>query len=328
MPLMTRIPSDLARFGLKVELAAGWATRGSSSFAPAGVTCHWTAGPRGTRSRPSLNVVLNGRPGLPGPLANIYLARDGTCIVVAAGRANHAGVGGFRGLVGNSAVYGIEAESGGDGDWTPEMRAAYPRLVAALLWGLGRDASWAHGHHEWAPTRKIDIRDIMPQVRAEAAVILRNPAAAADELEEIMGWYKDRADFEEAMSRTVLNRTPSDRDGAWLWDRVVGTDVKTGYLDGQVRGPLMEFEGRSLVQGIRWAVLEVALPTILSAIKSDTDAPEVVAAVTEALKSSEERTRTLVLEAIRAGQEAEADVTAEQILESLGERLAPTRDPV
>lgn len=178
MPFMTRIPSDLARFGLKVELVPGWNTRGTPAFAPAAVTCHWTAGPRNTKARPSLNVCINGRPGIPGPLCNIYLARDGTCVVVAAGRANHAGVGGFRGLVGNSAVYGIEAESGGDGDWTPEMLDAYPRLVAALLSGLGRDASWCHGHSEWTP-RKIDIRDVIGRVRADTARHLAGGTPAA-----------------------------------------------------------------------------------------------------------------------------------------------------
>lgn len=178
---MTRIPSDLARFGLKVELVPGWETRGSSAFAPAAVTCHWTAGPRGTKGRPSLGVVINGRPGLDGPLCNVYLARDGVCVVVAAGRANHAGAGGFRGLVGNSAVYGIEAESGGDGDWTPEMLEAYPRLVAALLWGLNRDGSWCHGHNEWAPTRKIDIRDIIASVRNRTVQILANPGTPVQE---------------------------------------------------------------------------------------------------------------------------------------------------
>jgi hypothetical protein len=175
MPYMTRIPSDLHRFGLKVELVPGWETRGSSAFAPACVVDHWTAGPRGTEGRPSLAIVTNGRADLDGPLCNVYLARDGTCVVVAAGRANHAGVGGFRGLVGNSAAYGIEAECGGDGDWTPEMLAAYPRLNAALLSGLGRDASWVAGHNEWAPTRKIDIRDVIASVRANTAAALTNP---------------------------------------------------------------------------------------------------------------------------------------------------------
>jgi hypothetical protein len=182
VPFMTRIPSDLARFGLKVELVPGWATRGSSSFAPACVVDHWTAGPRGTTKRPSLDVVINGRPGIEGPLCNIYLARDGTCVVGAAGRANHAGAGGFRGLVGNSAAYGIEAESGGDGDWTSEMLGAYPRLNAALLSGLGRDASWVCGHNEWAPTRKVDIRDIIATVRASTAKVLTSPTPLEDDM--------------------------------------------------------------------------------------------------------------------------------------------------
>jgi hypothetical protein len=176
---MTRIPSDLARFGLKVELVPGWETRGSSAFAPGCVVDHWTAGPRGTRTRPSLSVVTNGRPGLDGPLCNVYLARDGVCVVVAAGRANHAGAGGFRGLIGNSAAYGIEAESGGDGDWTPEMLDAYPRLNAALLSGLGRDVSWVASHSEWAPDRKIDIRDIIGRVRAQTAVALVTGGSSA-----------------------------------------------------------------------------------------------------------------------------------------------------
>ena len=170
---MTRMALDLVQAGLRVEYVPGWQTRGSSSFAPAGVVCHWTAGPRGTTGRPSLNVVTHGRAGIPGPLCNVYLARDGTCVIVAAGRANHAGTGGARGLVGNSAVYGIEAESAGNGDWTAAQRIAYPRLVAALLRGLNRPAAYAIGHNEWAPTRKIDIRDWdMTTMRAQVAAIL------------------------------------------------------------------------------------------------------------------------------------------------------------
>lgn len=173
MPLMTRIADDLKAFDLAPEAVPGWQTRGVPYFAPAGVTCHWTAGPRGTMRRASLGIVTDGRAGLPGPLCNVYLDRAGIPILVAAGRANHAGSGGWRGLVGNSAVYGIEAESGGDGDWTAAQRASYPVVVAALLHGLGRGAEWAHGHNEWAPTRKIDIRDWpMARMRNEVAEVL------------------------------------------------------------------------------------------------------------------------------------------------------------
>lgn len=204
---MTRIPSDLARFGLKVELVPGWETRGSSSFAPAGVVDHWTAGPRGTMARPSLNVCVYGRSDLPGPLANIYLARDGTCVVLAAGRANHAGTGGWRGLVGNSAVYGIEAESAGDGDWTPAMLDAYPRLNAALLSGLGRGVEWLCGHHLWAPGRKIDIRDVFERIKADTARHLAGgiPAPAAPPEQE----DDDMNDFDRAVAMETLQRVQS-----------------------------------------------------------------------------------------------------------------------
>lgn len=232
MPFMTRIPSDLARFGLRVELVPGWQTRGSSSFAPGGVTCHWTAGPRGTTGRPSLNICTNGRPGIPGPLCNLYLARDGTCVVVAAGRANHAGVGGFRGLVGNSAVYGIEAESGGDGDWTPAQREAYPRLVAALLSGLARDASWAHGHHEWAPTRKIDVRDLMPAIRSGAAAILANPTPTLPEDDMTPDERQMLADIHHTLTPGVPNKKDV---GPVYWNVIDGRN-QAAALRGEIAG--------------------------------------------------------------------------------------------
>ena len=48
---------------------------------------------------------------LPGPLAQLGLGRDGAYFVIAAGRAIHAGLGKFKGIVtGNSSFIGIEAE--------------------------------------------------------------------------------------------------------------------------------------------------------------------------------------------------------------------------
>ena len=161
MPFMTRLEDDLKRYFPTVEAVPNWKTKGNPSFAPGVVVGHWTAGPlrAALDAQPSLRVVVDGRPGLGGPLCNVYLRRNGVPVLVAAGRANHAGPGGWRGLVGNSAAYGIEAESGGDGDWTPAQRRAYPVLVAAMLGGLGRTGEFFCGHNEWAPTRKIDIRD-------------------------------------------------------------------------------------------------------------------------------------------------------------------------
>lgn len=186
MPYMTRLLPDLQAAFPRVDTVPGWETRGNSSFNPAVVVCHWTAGPRATTKRASLNVVVNGRPGLAGPLSQVYLDRAGIPVIVAAGRANHAGPGGWRGVVGNSGAYGIEAEAAGPDDWTNAQREAYPLLVAAMLRGLGRDAEWTCGHAEWAtPTgRKQDINGWpMDAMRAEVAAILNGddmPLSDAD----------------------------------------------------------------------------------------------------------------------------------------------------
>jgi hypothetical protein len=46
---------------------------------------------------PSLRLLIKRRSDCPGPLCNVGLARSGAVYVIAAGRANHAGKGGWRG---------------------------------------------------------------------------------------------------------------------------------------------------------------------------------------------------------------------------------------
>lgn len=183
MPFQTGIPGALARYLPKVDAVPGWQTHGSSSFNPAGVVGHHTAGPK-TGDRPSLSVCVNGRPDLDGPLCNVFLPRGLTAaqqapVVVAAGRANHAGEGGFRGLSGNSSVFGIEAEDDGtDGVWTDWQLWAYPRVVAGLLWLAGSDESWYCSHRTWAPTRKIDPTGIADSWMRNAVHLVFNPPPA------------------------------------------------------------------------------------------------------------------------------------------------------
>ena len=164
------IPAALRRYGLTVETVAGWETRGSTTFNPRGVVCHWTAGPK-TGDRPSLRICIYGRTGLPGPLCNVFLTRAGVAVVVAAGRANHAGTGGWNGLTGNSSVFGIEAEASGN-EWTEAQRSAYPRVVAALVDLAGGNVANVCGHYEWATPagRKVDIAGYtMELMRAQVA---------------------------------------------------------------------------------------------------------------------------------------------------------------
>jgi hypothetical protein len=130
------------KYGLTVEVVPGAEFRGSSSFNPKVFVGHHTAGAK-TGVRPSLNLCVHGRPDLDGPLCNWFLDRNGVAVIVAAGRANHAGAGGFRGVVGNSGAQGCEAESVGDGnDWTAAQLDAYPRVVAAGLTVMGQGADW------------------------------------------------------------------------------------------------------------------------------------------------------------------------------------------
>lgn len=169
------IADTCREWGLIVTETVGWRDRGKSTINPRVLVLHHTAGPA-KGDYPSLGVVTNGRPDVPGPLCNVGLGRSGTVYVVASGVSNNAGKGSWRGVSGNANTIGIEAESvGTKDDWTPAQRVAYPLLCAALLDGMGRDTTWMCAHREWAPTRKTDpaFWD-MDRMRADVQKLLDN----------------------------------------------------------------------------------------------------------------------------------------------------------
>ena len=154
----TGIADRLRKYGLTVVEINGWQTRGSSTFNPRGSVDHHTAGSsRG--NAPSLNICINGRTGLPGPLCNVLIGRDNTCYVIAAGRANHAGRGGWNGLSGNSSVYGIERENVGTPaePWREDQHLVAGAAHAALMEGKNLDNVCRHA--EWT-SRKIDTHSV------------------------------------------------------------------------------------------------------------------------------------------------------------------------
>lgn len=158
---LTWMLDELQRAGLKVAEHPGWRDRGRAEMGTVrGVMVHHT-GTAAPGNMPTLTMLAKGRadPPLRGPLANLGLGRDGTFYLVAAGRANHAGDGGFRNIVsGNASFIGIEAEHSGrpEDPWPAAQMEAYQRGVAALLGFLHAPADMCIAHKEWAPGRKVD----------------------------------------------------------------------------------------------------------------------------------------------------------------------------
>lgn len=169
--------------GLTVKVVPGWKERGRPyPFAPRAVFEHHTASNEHAGNTPSLGIVTNGRgvPGtpdfLPGPLANFVIGRDGTIVIVAAGRCNHAGEGGpLKGIPqdsGNMYAFGIEIENNGVGEEYPaEQKRAAAILTAVLLERVGARKAMAIGHREWTP-RKIDPSFGMNAFRQRVGKIL------------------------------------------------------------------------------------------------------------------------------------------------------------
>ena len=185
---LTWLPEILLQAGLKVSEELGWRTRGLGGMGTVrGVMLHHTASSPKGGNAPSLKLVANGRqagPGttaLSGPLAQLVLGRDGAFYVIAAGRANHAGKGNWRGVTsGNSSFIGIEAENSGlaNEPWPDVQMDAYRRGAAAILKHINAGSEWCCGHKEYRlpPGFKTDPSFDMTAFRASVAAILAGTA--------------------------------------------------------------------------------------------------------------------------------------------------------
>lgn len=208
----TWLARELRAAGVPVVEVDGWATRTRGTLrATRWVTWHHTGTPRSvwsTRPDATLNVIINGRAGVRGPLSNLYQSRDGTFYVVAAGRCNHAGRGSWPGLLGSSDSIGIEVESDGY-SYTSAQRRWWP-AVNAMFVRRGIPVSLHLDHKEWAPGRKWDRGSISPaQERNRTLAFLRrgDEVRKDDDMLRIVNianralWLVDYGSF----TRRVLN---------------------------------------------------------------------------------------------------------------------------
>jgi len=230
----TGIANRLRDFGVPVVEVDGWQSRGSSSFTPRGSVNHHTAG-GANGATPSLNTCIYGRSDLPGPLCNVMQSRepDGNdkAYVIAAGRANHAGDGGFRGLSGNSSVYGLEIEHVGTNSISEQRRIVASTIHAAMIVGTC-GADMVCQHFEWT-TRKIDLatevdvngwRNRVANALAQGGMTPPKPIPPPPEEDEDM--YLIQGPSAIALVSSNFWRTCKDMEEVNCW-QAVGLKVKT-----------------------------------------------------------------------------------------------------
>lgn len=208
--------------GQTVVEADGWKDRGRAEMgAVKGILAHHTAGPKSGNS-PSLSLVLNGRSDLPGPLSQLFLARDGTWHVLAAGRCNHAGLGSWHGASGNAQFIGIEAENAGDGrdPWPAVQMAAYVNGCAAILKHLGADAVMVAGHKEYATPRgrkidpsfdMVDFREQVEKAMTGDKPVVRPAVAKVDPAKAML--RKGSRGDDVKLAQRLLGFAAKDIDG-------------------------------------------------------------------------------------------------------------------
>lgn len=258
---LTWLPQVLRAGGLKVALTDGWETRGHGDMSNVvGVICHHTATPGKTANMPTLKTLIQGRPDLSGPLAQLGLGRDGTYYVIAAGRCNHAGIGAWQGVTtGNSSFIGIEAENTGlpdDSPWPEAQIDAYRRGVAAILKRIGKGPQFCAGHKEFAlpPGRKSDPSFDMNAFRSGVAAIMNgaHPAPALiPPIEPKSG----------AAARRLTLRRPSNGDLVKQVQAKLGIDVD-GIFGPKTEAAVRAFQrDRGLIPDgivgpLTWAALD------------------------------------------------------------------------
>jgi len=174
---MQRIINRMRAQGLTVHEVDGWQSRGrDGSFAPKGVIEHHDASSIKSGNAGALPIIIKGRSDVPGPLAQFQVGRDGTWFIVAAGKSNHAGLGGpIIGIaknLGNANLYGVEVANSGLGEvYSPALHNSLNRGFACILNEVDQPTSHLIGHKEWAPGRKTDPRHAMSWRRAQVKTV-------------------------------------------------------------------------------------------------------------------------------------------------------------
>ncbi|MGW5647509.1 peptidoglycan recognition protein family protein [Saccharopolyspora sp. NPDC003762] len=199
MPLpLAWLAEVLRAAGLDVVETDGWSDRTApgSQPQPVGVLEHHTATPASyARPAPTVQMCIDGRPDLDGPLCHGVIGYDGVVHLIAAGRANHAGKAKASGPNpagdGNTLYVGFEWDYSGHQTPSPEQYDAAVRATRAVLRRLGRPADAARGHVETSVTGKWDPGQVdMNAFRSQIAIGDQEVnMATADQIFELVRRY-------------------------------------------------------------------------------------------------------------------------------------------
>ncbi|MDN5895691.1 MAG: N-acetylmuramoyl-L-alanine amidase [Nocardioides sp.] len=253
----------LTAAGVEVVTEGDWLNRSAGAdFDPVGVLWHHTAATvtSADNPHPALDICINGRSDLPGPLCQALVDYHGVFHLISANRANHAGKSGGSGPIpagdGNTLMVGWEIDYAGDQSGTggPEQemsQAQYDaslKATAAVLTKLGTDASYARGHRETSTSGKIDPSYIdLDSMRADVAA-----AMGEDPPPEPEG-----TPFQMYASGVNVRPTP-DTTGAPVGNIA---DPGTVYVLCQIEGEMVEYDGLS---NNLWAKLSVPFEGYIS----------------------------------------------------------------
>lgn len=218
------LPEVLRAFGVSVKEMPGWRDWGMGDFDRIwGVAAHHT----GSNNTSAEYIARN--PGLENALSSqIHLSRQApyTATICGAGVAWHLGRGSYPGLPTNNAnpfMIGIEPQSNGTDPWPPGMLDVYYRIVAAILWYLGLDASRCIAHWEyslvaqgkWDPGAGDGVSGHlmdMNKFRSHVQYYIQNPPFKQEEEDDLSSefdkQYKSRypgSNFKGSLRDYILN---------------------------------------------------------------------------------------------------------------------------
>lgn len=240
----TWLAGALRAEGCKVVEMPGYLNRGHGDFGNVwGSMIHHT----GSAGKLGAAFIRDGRPDLPGPIANAYMAPDGTITLVAIGVAYHAGRGSYPGIPtnnGNFVLIGLEIDFGHSSmpRATPAQYEAAVRFSAAITRRLNKTAANSVvGHKEYAAAQgKWDPANWdMDQFRRDVqARVQRPPNADAAPMPD--GWTLAAGEYYGPLegpdaSISGLYGEPRAKMGSLrAFQEKMGIPV-TGVFDGKTR---------------------------------------------------------------------------------------------